>query len=144
MGGGAWWATVHGVPKSWTRLSDITSTLKKTAFIHCVLTQPLCLFLFFFFIWCFILNAQHKFLGIFSFMDLCEGNVCICIFYPTVMIQIFNLKGKFPECFSHHFSVLQRIKASTLYDLILFPLLVLCCRQISFKRPSFLPSCLEL
>ena len=26
MGGGAWWATVHGVAKSWTRLSDFTFT----------------------------------------------------------------------------------------------------------------------
>ena len=26
MDGGAWWATVHGVPKSWTRLSDFTFT----------------------------------------------------------------------------------------------------------------------
>ena len=26
MDGGAWWATVHGVAKSWTRLSDITFT----------------------------------------------------------------------------------------------------------------------
>ena len=25
MGGGAWWATVHGVPKSRTRLSDLTN-----------------------------------------------------------------------------------------------------------------------
>ena len=25
MDGGAWWATVHRVPKSWTRLSDFTS-----------------------------------------------------------------------------------------------------------------------
>ena len=25
MDGGAWWATVHGVAKSWTRLSDFTS-----------------------------------------------------------------------------------------------------------------------
>ena len=24
MGGGAWWATVHGVAKSWTQLSDFT------------------------------------------------------------------------------------------------------------------------
>ena len=24
MDGGAWWATVHGVAKSWTRLSDFT------------------------------------------------------------------------------------------------------------------------
>ena len=24
MGGGAWWAAVHGVSKSWTRLSDFT------------------------------------------------------------------------------------------------------------------------
>ena len=24
MNGGAWWATVHGVAKSWTRLSDFT------------------------------------------------------------------------------------------------------------------------
>ena len=26
MDGGAWWATVHGVTKSWTRLSDFTFT----------------------------------------------------------------------------------------------------------------------
>ena len=26
-GGGAWWATVHGVTKSWTRLSDFTHSL---------------------------------------------------------------------------------------------------------------------
>ena len=25
---GAWWATVHGVTKSWTRLSDFTFTLQ--------------------------------------------------------------------------------------------------------------------
>ena len=25
MDGGAWWATVHGVAKSWTRLSELTS-----------------------------------------------------------------------------------------------------------------------
>ena len=27
--GGAWWATVHGVAKSWTRLSDFTSDNKE-------------------------------------------------------------------------------------------------------------------
>ena len=26
MGGGAWWAAVHGVAKNWTRLSDFTFT----------------------------------------------------------------------------------------------------------------------
>ena len=26
MGGGVWWAAVHGVAKSWTRLSDFTFT----------------------------------------------------------------------------------------------------------------------
>ena len=26
MDGGAWWATVHGVPRSWTRLSEFTFT----------------------------------------------------------------------------------------------------------------------
>ena len=26
MDGGTWWATVHGVAKSWTRLSDFTFT----------------------------------------------------------------------------------------------------------------------
>ena len=26
MDGGAWWAPVHGVAKSWTRLSDFTFT----------------------------------------------------------------------------------------------------------------------
>ena len=27
MGGGAWWAAVHGVARSWTRLSDFTISL---------------------------------------------------------------------------------------------------------------------
>ena len=27
MDGGAWWATDHGVAKSWTRLSDFTSLI---------------------------------------------------------------------------------------------------------------------
>ena len=26
MGGGAWWAAVHGVAKSWTRLSNVPFT----------------------------------------------------------------------------------------------------------------------
>ena len=26
MGGGAWWAAVHGVSRSWTQLSDFTFT----------------------------------------------------------------------------------------------------------------------
>ena len=30
MDGGAWWATVHGVTKSWTLLSDFTFTFKQT------------------------------------------------------------------------------------------------------------------
>ena len=28
MDGGAWWVTVHGVAKSWTRLSDFTFTFR--------------------------------------------------------------------------------------------------------------------
>ena len=32
MDGGAWWAAVHGVAKSWTRLSDFTFTFP---FLHC-------------------------------------------------------------------------------------------------------------
>ena len=31
MDGGAWWATVHGVAKSWTRLSDVTFTFHSHA-----------------------------------------------------------------------------------------------------------------
>ena len=31
MDGGAWWATVHGVAKSWTRLSDFTFTFHSHA-----------------------------------------------------------------------------------------------------------------
>ena len=31
MDGGAWWATVHGVAKSWTRLSDFIFTLLERA-----------------------------------------------------------------------------------------------------------------
>ena len=35
MDGGAWWATVHGVAKSRTRLSDFTSPLHFTIFTIC-------------------------------------------------------------------------------------------------------------
>ena len=38
MGGGAWWATVHGVAKSRTRLSDFTFTfhaVEKEMAAHC-------------------------------------------------------------------------------------------------------------
>ena len=36
MAGGAWWAAVHGVAKSWTRLSDFTFThaLEKEMAVH--------------------------------------------------------------------------------------------------------------
>ena len=37
MDGGAWWATVHGVTKSQTRLSDFTFTLKFTECTWCLL-----------------------------------------------------------------------------------------------------------
>ena len=33
MDGGAWWATVHRVAKSWTRLSDFTKKKKDALFI---------------------------------------------------------------------------------------------------------------
>ena len=32
MGGGAWWAAVHGITKSWTRLGDFTFTFHFHAF----------------------------------------------------------------------------------------------------------------
>ena len=41
MDGGAWWAAVHGVAESWTRLSDFTFTFhfhalaKKMAMFQC-------------------------------------------------------------------------------------------------------------
>ena len=42
MDGGAWWAIVHGVAKSWTRLSDFSSltSLQDYAFSHfgCTIT----------------------------------------------------------------------------------------------------------
>ena len=33
MDGGAWWAVVHGVAKSWTQLSDETTTTIKIGYI---------------------------------------------------------------------------------------------------------------
>ena len=44
MDGGAWWAIVHGVAKSWTRLSDLTfnfSTLVKIIKKRAVFTLSL-------------------------------------------------------------------------------------------------------
>ena len=39
MDGGAWWATVHGVAKSRTRLSDFT-LLKRTKLLICLKVSP--------------------------------------------------------------------------------------------------------
>ena len=39
MNGGAWWAIVHGVPKSRTRLSDFTFTFHYTTFL-CQMKKP--------------------------------------------------------------------------------------------------------
>ena len=38
MDGGAWWATVHGVTKSWTRLNDFISLLH--FFLHAESYRP--------------------------------------------------------------------------------------------------------
>ena len=42
MDGGAWQATVHGVAKSWTRLSDFTFTFKITLIHINVIDRVLC------------------------------------------------------------------------------------------------------
>jgi len=40
MDGGAWWATVHGVAKSWTQLSDFTFTFTHThTSTHTIITK---------------------------------------------------------------------------------------------------------
>ena len=40
MDGGAWWATVHGVTKSWTRLSDFTFTFFHFSWFHVRMIVP--------------------------------------------------------------------------------------------------------
>ena len=45
MDGGAWWAAVHGVAKSWTRLSDFTFTFHSYALEKAVQWQPTPVFL---------------------------------------------------------------------------------------------------
>ena len=40
MDGGAWWATVHGVAKSQTRLSDFTFTFHFHALERAMTTHP--------------------------------------------------------------------------------------------------------
>ena len=40
MDGGAWWAAVHGVTKSWTRLSNFTFTLHFHALEKEMATTP--------------------------------------------------------------------------------------------------------
>ena len=40
MDGGAWWAAVHGVSKSWTRLSDFTFTFHSHALEKEMATTP--------------------------------------------------------------------------------------------------------
>ena len=45
MARGAWWATVHGVTKSWTRLSDFFSLFNifKIYYVPCIVLSTLCL-----------------------------------------------------------------------------------------------------
>ena len=43
MDGGAWWAAVHGVGKSWTRLNDFTFTFHFHALEKEMATQCSCL-----------------------------------------------------------------------------------------------------
>ena len=43
MDGGAWWAAVHGVTKSWTRLSDFTFTFHFHALEKEMATHSSCL-----------------------------------------------------------------------------------------------------
>ena len=69
MDGGAWWATVHGVAKSWTQLSDFTSLKVRWCFSCCF---P---FFFFFFPCCLIsvrFGEESRFLSWFLFI-LWEG-----------------------------------------------------------------------
>ena len=40
MDGGAWWATVHGVAKSQTRLSDFTFTFRQQLWCNCHCLTP--------------------------------------------------------------------------------------------------------
>ena len=49
MDGGAWWAAVHGVAKSWTRLSDFTFTFTFSLLTFGGITLFLLLLLVFFF-----------------------------------------------------------------------------------------------
>ena len=45
MDGGAWWAAVHGIVKSWTRLSDFTFTFHFHALEKGLQWQPTLMFL---------------------------------------------------------------------------------------------------
>ena len=54
MDRGAWWATVHGVAKNRTRLSDFTHSLAHLTF------QSTLMFLSCFFIWMYIFMEQQK------------------------------------------------------------------------------------
>ena len=52
MDGGAWWATVHGVAKSWTRLSDFTHSLTPYKMPHTLSME------------CFSLNKSTSYLSL--------------------------------------------------------------------------------
>ena len=63
MDGGAWWATVHGVEKSRTRLSDFTFTF---TFMLIVSGSVGC---------GIVLNFGGSFLGLLVFLIFLEGDV---------------------------------------------------------------------
>ena len=65
MDGGAWWATVHGVAKSWTWLSDFTFT-----FILCLDSFKV-IYLFLIFTTFDLINTNNTFFVFISFEDWC-------------------------------------------------------------------------
>ena len=82
MDGGAWWATVHGVAKSWTRLSDFTSLhfiiILFNHLINCPTAfQSDCI------IWYFPVNEG------FNFSIPCQ-NVIICLFWIVISLWFWS------------------------------------------------------
>ena len=91
MGGGAWWATVHGVAKSRTRLSDFTFTSLN---------------------WVFAYSSEKKFFFVFFFLLLLYSKIweyvwkdaaTFCLFFINFLAAYYKMCC--PRTHQFHFSV---------------------------------------
>ena len=92
MDRGAWWASVHGVAKSWTRLSDFTFTfiiyMRSIYFVECISTSFLFIAKKYSIEWIYLIYSSIRYsafifvpfiISTFLLMNNAAMNICIVL-----------------------------------------------------------------